>query len=124
MPLLLLCRITHAGPRKKIYFRQEQVKVVIISCGGLCPGFSDVTYIDHLTGNDDESKERYFTRRKVGKTRSMTENTGIRNANSTILMTSEDGFSYSSFKAVGYDYNTIHLSQLVTRVLSCYKPKK
>ncbi|XP_056856701.1 uncharacterized protein LOC108847260 isoform X1 [Raphanus sativus] len=25
--------------------RTEQVKVVIISCGGLCPGFSDVTYI-------------------------------------------------------------------------------
>ncbi|KAH0943168.1 hypothetical protein HID58_002805 [Brassica napus] len=27
-----------------------------------------------------------------------------------------DGFSYASFEAVGYDFNTIELSQLVRRV--------
>ncbi|CAG7875003.1 unnamed protein product [Brassica rapa] len=43
---------------------------------------------------------------------------------STIHVTPEDGFIYASFEAVGYDFNTIDLSQLVTRVLSCFEPKQ
>lgn len=35
-------RIHRAGPREKIYFRPEQVKAAIITCGGLCPGLNDV----------------------------------------------------------------------------------
>ncbi|KAG2317977.1 hypothetical protein Bca52824_021099 [Brassica carinata] len=31
-----------------------------------------------------------------------------------------DGFWYDSFEAVGYDFNTIELSQMVRRVLSCF----
>ncbi|KAG2245544.1 hypothetical protein Bca52824_085172 [Brassica carinata] len=84
-----------------------------------------------------------------GETGSMTDNSGIRkilpnsqicdfefepcgysmnsiegDAISTIHVTPEDGFSYASFEAVGYDFNTLDLSQLVTRVLSCFEPKQ
>lgn len=31
-----------AGPRRKIYFKPEQVKCAIVTCGGLCPGLNDV----------------------------------------------------------------------------------
>lgn len=37
-----MIRIHRAGPREKIYFRPEQVKAAIITCGGLCPGLNDV----------------------------------------------------------------------------------
>ncbi|KAH0849163.1 hypothetical protein HID58_092662, partial [Brassica napus] len=39
----------------------------------------------------------------------------------SFILTTEDGFSYCSFQAVGYDFNTI---QLVRRVLSCFDPNK
>ncbi|KAI4328148.1 hypothetical protein L6164_020529 [Bauhinia variegata] len=31
-----------AGPREKIYFKPEEVKAAIVTCGGLCPGLNDV----------------------------------------------------------------------------------
>jgi len=31
-----------AGAREKIYFKSENVKVAIVTCGGLCPGINDV----------------------------------------------------------------------------------
>lgn len=34
--------IQKAGPREKIYFRPEDVRAAICSCGGLCPGINDV----------------------------------------------------------------------------------
>ncbi|KAI3506510.1 hypothetical protein L1887_28871 [Cichorium endivia] len=34
--------IHRAGPREKIYFKPEDVKAAIITCGGLCPGLNDV----------------------------------------------------------------------------------
>lgn len=43
---------------------------------------------------------------------------------STIHITPEDGFSYASFEAVGYDLKTIDLNQLVERVLSCFEPSE
>lgn len=42
---------------------------------------------------------------------------------STIHITPEDGFSYASFEAVGYDLNEMKLDQLVKRVLDCFEPK-
>ncbi|XVE74452.1 hypothetical protein DITRI_Ditri12bG0018500 [Diplodiscus trichospermus] len=42
---------------------------------------------------------------------------------STIHVTPEDGFSYSSFEAVGYDLKDMNLKQLVERVLVCFKPR-
>ncbi|KVI08670.1 Phosphofructokinase [Cynara cardunculus var. scolymus] len=34
--------IHRAGPREKIYFKPEDVKAAIVTCGGLCPGLNDV----------------------------------------------------------------------------------
>lgn len=31
-----------AGSRRKIYFRPDQVKAAMVTCGGLCPGLNDV----------------------------------------------------------------------------------
>ncbi|GLU01690.1 hypothetical protein SLE2022_189840 [Rubroshorea leprosula] len=45
-----------------------------------------------------------------------------RGAISTIHVTPEDGFSYASFEATGYDLKTLNLAQLVERVLACFKP--
>ncbi|KAK9063772.1 hypothetical protein SSX86_017644 [Deinandra increscens subsp. villosa] len=41
---------------------------------------------------------------------------------STIHVTPEDGFSYASFEAVGYDFKDESLEQLVQRVLACFEP--
>ncbi|KAJ8637177.1 hypothetical protein MRB53_011444 [Persea americana] len=43
---------------------------------------------------------------------------------STIHVTPEDGFSYASFEAAGYDLNAADLSQLVERVLNCFQPEE
>ncbi|XP_004489766.1 ATP-dependent 6-phosphofructokinase 5, chloroplastic [Cicer arietinum] len=34
--------VHRAGPRKEIYFKPEEVKAAIVTCGGLCPGLNDV----------------------------------------------------------------------------------
>lgn len=34
--------IEKAGPREKIFFNPDDVKVAIVTCGGLCPGLNDV----------------------------------------------------------------------------------
>ncbi|GLT58626.1 hypothetical protein SLA2020_315020 [Shorea laevis] len=41
---------------------------------------------------------------------------------STIHVTPEDGFSYASFEAAGYDFKMVNLAQLFERVLACFKP--
>ncbi|KAL1828875.1 hypothetical protein ACET3Z_007287 [Daucus carota] len=46
------------------------------------------------------------------------------NAISTIHITPEDGFSYASFEAAGYDPKDVDLSQLVSRVLRCFEPSE
>lgn len=43
---------------------------------------------------------------------------------STIHVTPEDGFSYASFEAVGYDLKDVNLNQLVKRVLACFQPSE
>lgn len=35
-------RYVRAGPRANVYFKSEEVKAAIISCGGLCPGINTV----------------------------------------------------------------------------------
>lgn len=45
-------------------------------------------------------------------------------ATSTIHVTPEDGFSYASFEAVGYDPTDIDFNQLIGRVLACFRPKE
>ncbi|KAI3816472.1 hypothetical protein L1987_16170 [Smallanthus sonchifolius] len=41
---------------------------------------------------------------------------------STIHVTPEDGFSYASFEAVGYDLKDESLKQMVQQVLACFEP--
>nr|AVQ04666.1 S-adenosylmethionine decarboxylase proenzyme [Neolamarckia cadamba] len=41
---------------------------------------------------------------------------------STIHVTPEDGFSYASFEAVGYDFKILNLTRLLERVLACFQP--
>lgn len=43
---------------------------------------------------------------------------------STIHVTPEDGFSYASFEAVGYDMKTMDLGGLIERVLACFEPSE
>lgn len=45
-------------------------------------------------------------------------------AHSTIHVTPEDGFSYASFEAVGYDLKAANLGMLIKRVLACFMPKE
>ncbi|PIN01358.1 S-adenosylmethionine decarboxylase [Handroanthus impetiginosus] len=47
-----------------------------------------------------------------------------RGAISTIHVTPEDGFSYASFEAVGYDFKQVDLALLLERVLACFQPAK
>ena len=41
---------------------------------------------------------------------------------STIHVTPEDGFSYASFEASGYNFNAMNLGLLIGRVLACFEP--
>lgn len=43
-------------------------------------------------------------------------------AYSTVHVTPEDGFSYASYEAMGFDPRSIKLEPLVERVLRCFKP--
>nr|ACZ73828.1 S-adenosylmethionine decarboxylase [Olea europaea] len=43
---------------------------------------------------------------------------------STIHVTPEDGFSYASFEAAGYNLKDVNLSMLIERVLACFRPKE
>lgn len=43
---------------------------------------------------------------------------------STIHVTPEDGFSYASFEATGYDLKAVNLRALVERVLTCFEPNE
>ncbi|KAI3462833.1 hypothetical protein Pfo_019496 [Paulownia fortunei] len=43
---------------------------------------------------------------------------------STIHVTPEDGFSYASFEAVGYDFKQVDLTPILERVLACFQPAK
>ncbi|KAL1810483.1 hypothetical protein DCAR_0730184 [Daucus carota subsp. sativus] len=41
---------------------------------------------------------------------------------STIHVTPEDGFSYASFEAMGYNFKVLKLNHLLERVLTCFEP--
>ena len=99
-----------------------------------------------MTGLDKE-KASVFFKTSTSSADSMTKDSGIRkilpksdicdfefepcgysmngiegNAISTIHVTPEDGFSYASFEAVGYDYEKMSLNELVKGVLACFYP--
>lgn len=45
-------------------------------------------------------------------------------AHSTIHVTPEEGFSYASFEASGYDLKAMNLGALIKRVLACFMPRE
>lgn len=101
-----------------------------------------------MTGLDHE-KARVFFKNESCSANEMTVSSGIRkilpeskicdfefdpcgysmnsiesSAISTIHVTPEDGFSYASFEAVGYDLESVKLSVLVEKVLACFEPSE
>ena len=95
----------------------------------------------------DRKKASVFYKSNASSAAGMTEESGIRkilpqseicdfefdpcgysmnsieeNAISTIHVTPEDGFSYASFETMGYDFKNVNLTQLIDRVLDCFKP--
>ncbi|XP_022982710.1 S-adenosylmethionine decarboxylase proenzyme-like [Cucurbita maxima] len=97
----------------------------------------------------DKEKASVFFKTDVSSAALMTENSGIRkilpkseicdfefdpcgysmnaiegDAESTIHVTPEDGFSYASFEAAGYDFDDMSLSKLIVRVLECFQPSE
>lgn len=101
-----------------------------------------------MTGLDRE-RASVFYKEQSGSAALMTANSGIRNilpesqicdfdfkpcgysmnsvegaAVSTIHVTPEDGFSYASFEACGYNLELVNLNQLVECVLTCFQPSE
>lgn len=101
-----------------------------------------------MTGLDREKASGFYKKESTVATL-MTETSGIRNilpksricdfefepcgysmnsiegaALSTIHVTPEDGFSYASFEAAGYDFKIVNLGSLVKRVLACFEPNE
>lgn len=95
----------------------------------------------------DRKKASVFYKTDTSSAAVMTENSGIRkilpnseicdfefdpcgysmnaieeDAISTIHVTPEDGFSYASFEAMGYNLNVDSLTQMLERVLDCFQP--
>ncbi|KAJ9682991.1 hypothetical protein PVL29_018825 [Vitis rotundifolia] len=95
----------------------------------------------------DRKKASVFYKTDTSSAAVMTENSGIRkilpnseicdfefdpcgysmnaieeDAISTIHVTPEDGFSYASFEAMGYNLNDDSLTQMLERVLDCFQP--
>lgn len=95
----------------------------------------------------DRNRASVFYKNDASSAASMTKASGIRNilprseicdfefdpcgysmnavegeAISTIHVTPEDGFSYASFEAVGYNFDAVNLVQLLERVLACFGP--
>nr|Q42613.1 RecName: Full=S-adenosylmethionine decarboxylase proenzyme 1; Short=AdoMetDC 1; Short=SAMDC 1; Contains: RecName: Full=S-adenosylmethionine decarboxylase 1 alpha chain; Contains: RecName: Full=S-adenosylmethionine decarboxylase 1 beta chain; Flags: Precursor [Brassica juncea]CAA65044.1 S-adenosylmethionine decarboxylase [Brassica juncea] len=112
-------------------------------------GDNNVYTLEMCMSGLDKDKASVFFKNESSSAGSMTDNSGIRkilpqsqicdfefepcgysmnsvegDASSTIHVTPEDGFSYASFEAVGYDFTTMDLSQLVSRVLTCFEPKQ
>nr|GMD13501.1 S-adenosylmethionine decarboxylase proenzyme [Ipomoea batatas] len=101
-----------------------------------------------MTGLDHE-KARVFYKNETCSAALMTVNSGIRKilpesdicdyefdpcgysmnsiegaALSTIHVTPEDGFSYASFEAVGYDLEAVKVSTMIERALGCFEPSE
>ncbi|KAH7569274.1 hypothetical protein ACOSP7_012618 [Xanthoceras sorbifolium] len=47
-----------------------------------------------------------------------------KSAHSTVHVTPEDGFSYASYEAMGFDPCSVRLEPLVKRVLKCFEPRE
>ncbi|KAK3031788.1 hypothetical protein RJ639_036940, partial [Escallonia herrerae] len=122
---------------------------VYSACAGSVPHAAPVYTLEMCMTGLDKEKATVFYKSDSGSAALMTDNSGIRKilpgskicdfefdpcgysmnavegaAISTIHVTPEDGFSYASFEAVGYDLKAVDLDQLVGRVLMCFEPRE
>ncbi|XP_021290437.1 S-adenosylmethionine decarboxylase proenzyme-like [Herrania umbratica] len=139
------------GSRRKAYIMGSSDKTKkwhVYSAYAERSGHSDPVFtLEMCMTGLDKKKASVFSKTHVSSAALMTEHSGIReilpqsqicdfefdpcgysmnsierDAISTIHVTPEDGFSYASFEAAGYDFETVNLNQLIERVLDCFKP--
>jgi len=129
---------------------EEQQKWHVYSaCAGCIESLNPVYTLEMCMTGLDREMASVFYKSDSSSAASMTNTSGIRKilpksdicdfefepcgysmnsieeaAISTIHVTPEDGFSYASFEAAGYDLNDVNLSQLIERVLACFRPKE
>jgi len=128
-------------------FDNNPQKWYVYTAGG--PASDDVYTLEMCMTGLDREKASVFYKTENGSALTMTEDSGINKilpnseicdfefepcgysmnaieeqAVSTIHVTPEDGFSYASFEAVGYDFKVMSLGKLVRRVLDCFEPNE
>ncbi|KAK6157736.1 hypothetical protein DH2020_011984 [Rehmannia glutinosa] len=128
----------------------EQQKWHIYSaCAGSVEVPNPVYTLEMCMTELDREKASVFYKQESSSANLMTKNAGIRNilpeseicdyefepcgysmnsiegaAISTIHVTPEDGFSYASFEAAGYNLKHVNLGMLIERVLTCFEPSE
>ncbi|XP_075480564.1 S-adenosylmethionine decarboxylase proenzyme-like isoform X1 [Primulina tabacum] len=122
---------------------------VYSACASSAEYFNPVYTLEMcMTGLDREKASVFYKKESMSGTL-MTHRSGIRNilpesdvcdfefepcgysmnsiegaAVSAIHVTPEDGFSYASFEAAGYDLKAVNLGPLIGRVLVCFEPRE
>ncbi|CAA0828807.1 S-adenosylmethionine decarboxylase proenzyme 3 [Striga hermonthica] len=123
---------------------------VYSACASSVEASSDPVYtLEMCMTGLDRDKASVFYKQESSSALLMTKSSGIRNilpeseicdfefepcgysmnsieerAISTIHVTPEDGFSYASFEAAGYNLKRVGIDQLVERVLACFNPSE
>ncbi|XP_073059373.1 S-adenosylmethionine decarboxylase proenzyme [Primulina eburnea] len=122
---------------------------VYSACASSAEYFNPVYTLEMCMTGLDKEKASVFYKKESSSATLVTYESGIRNilpesnicdfefdpcgysmnsiegaAISTIHVTPEDGFSYASFEASGYDFKAVNLGPLIGRVLSCFEPKE
>ncbi|KAI3467179.1 hypothetical protein Pfo_023842 [Paulownia fortunei] len=119
------------------------------ACAGSVEALNPLYTLEMCMTGLDREKASVFYKQESSSATLMTRNSGIRDillesqicdfefepcgysmnsiegaALSTIHVTPEDGFSYASFEAAGYDLKHVNLSLLIQRVLACFEPSE
>jgi len=130
------------------YEKQQKWHVYSV-CAGSVESLNPVYTLEMCMTGLDREKASVFYKGDSSSATSMTKTSGIRKilpksdicdfefepcgysmnsieeaAISTIHVTPEDGFSYASFEAAGYNLKDVNLSLLIERVLACFRPKE
>ncbi|KAK8635576.1 hypothetical protein V6N13_004309 [Hibiscus sabdariffa] len=148
---ILDCYFPKLRPRRKAYIMggsDKTKKWHVYSASAQMSSHSKPVYtLEMCMTGLDRKKASIFYKTDASSAASMTEHSGIRkilpqsqicdfefdpcgysmnsiekDAISTIHVTPEDGFSYASFEASGYDFKALNPNQLIERVLTCFNP--
>lgn len=140
-------------PSKKAYImgssNNSQKWHVYSACANLVNELNPIYTLEMCMTGLDREKASVFYKNGMSSAALMTDNSGIRKilpqsdicdfefdpcgysmnsiegaALSTIHVTPEDGFSYASFEASGYDPKVVGIERLVERVLVCFEPRE